>query len=262
MKVVRTQGRVREPQLVVPEGFAGARGSAKFLALVLVPAALCCAVLVLGMPIFLMAMLLSAMLGVTVLCATLVLPLRGTAAGTIRLAPSEPLRFASPAAPNFIWLAMALIVVSGFLFSFELLLGATTQRHLGIPESGGLLRYSGPAVLVMGLLGLGASLRGLRRPTGLTLSEDGVLGSGSLVEPIQVPWSALRGVTLAAEGKIKVVRLHNIHGFTHTLRPILLGSDPVIIAETIEYFRVHPDERTQLERPLDALALVIDRCKA
>lgn len=44
--------------------------------------------------------------------------------------------------------------------------------------------------------------------------------------------------------------------------PIYFGSDPVIVAEVIEYYRTHPEDRHLLADPLVALQRVVELAEA
>lgn len=251
--VLRFRGSVRNPRLSVPPELSKARGSATLFMMVLLPAGtLTALVLVGGKPYFklFMACLFFALL---LFIAAMLLPMRGARSGVVRVSRSGPLRFASPAAFGVIIWAMLLIAVAGVIGIVDQSTGAPT-----IPQGGGFFQYSGPVLLAVGILGFAATLRTTRRPTGLTLNREGVLGDGALITAIQVPWSDLEIVELGIERDVGVVRLYDGHGKLHVLKPILLGSDPTIIAESIEYFRSHPEDRWRLDDPHTALALVGD----
>lgn len=191
--------------------------------------------------------------GILLMFAAMFLPMRGAKAGLARVFNAGPLRFASPAAFGLIVWSMLLIAGAGLL---ETLLQFTGSA--AIPQGAGLFRYSGPVLIAIGLLGLTGAVRATRTPTGLTLNHEGVTGSGPLVSTIRVPWEDLEIVELGTERNVRVVRLYDGHGELHVLKPILLGSDPIIVAETIEYFRSHPEDRARLNDPHAALALVGD----
>lgn len=62
--------------------------------------------------------------------------------------------------------------------------------------------------------------------------------------------------------KNPVLGLADASGGAHTVYPIYFGSDPVIVAEVIEYYRTHPEDRHLLADPLVALQRVVELAEA
>lgn len=251
--VRRLRGQARDAQLEVSPEFERARGSAALFAMVVLPLGTFTALILLEAELSFKLFMACLFASVLLFFLALYLPIRGARRGLVRVADTGPLRFASPAAFGLIVWSMLLIAVAGLTATLDQLTGSAT-----IPQGAGMLRFSGPVLLVAGLLGLGGVVRATRKPTGLVLNREGILGEGPLVSTIRVPWNDLEIVELGTEKKTRVVRLYDGHGEMHVLKPILLGSDPVIIAEIIEYYRSHPGDRGHLDDPPAALALVGD----
>lgn len=97
------------------------------------------------------------------------------------------------------------------------------------------------------------------KPRGITLTEEGIQWQ-DLKRGGSLTWDDLESVELGAFKGMKRLYLREDGDIRdlHIIEPSGLGSDPVVIAEVIDYFRRNPKERHKLNDPRAALALVTE----
>lgn len=94
-------------------------------------------------------------------------------------------------------------------------------------------------------------------PVGIELHTDGVRTRKGLSR-LFLPWDELLPPEIHMLSKNPVLGLADTSGGAHIVYPIYFGSDPVIVAEVIEYYRTHPEDRHLLADPLAALERVVE----
>ncbi|MFD1202926.1 hypothetical protein ACFSWE_11965 [Leucobacter albus] len=94
-------------------------------------------------------------------------------------------------------------------------------------------------------------------PVGIELHTDGV-HTGKGLSRLFLPWDELLPPEIHMLSKNPVLGLADTSGGAYIVYPIYFGSDPVIVAEVIEYYRTHPEDRHLLADPLAALERVVE----
>ena len=93
-------------------------------------------------------------------------------------------------------------------------------------------------------MGIGIDEHGVRTRVGLTA--------------LTLCWEELEAPELERRQNGLVLGLTAKRGRRSVLYPMYFGSDPVIVAEVIEFYRTHPGERHLLADPIAALARVVE----
>ena len=94
-------------------------------------------------------------------------------------------------------------------------------------------------------------------PLGVELHVDGVRTQKGLSR-IFLPWDELLTPSIVMVSKNPVLGLVDTSGRGGLLAPMYFGSDPVIVAEVVEYYRAHPEDRHLLSDPIIALERVVE----
>ncbi|WP_141629975.1 hypothetical protein [Salinibacterium sp. PAMC 21357] len=175
----------------------------------------------------------------------------------IRIATSTPLRFVSKARTwIFPILGTLLIALSGAVIVWAQYARNVEPISLAI---GG--RVGGWTLLVGGGAALVYLLRKFRIPRGLGLSQEGLRWWRG-AEEIFLPWGQLVEVRFGAgaAGTAKIAQIVERDENLHDVAPLLVGSDPSVVAEVIHFFLTNPNRREALTEPQTALALVAEPC--
>lgn len=255
-KVCRLNGEARRPAIDAPAGFTKARGMLDRAVLISLPIVVFGALVAsqsvssdLWRPAV-MLLVIGVLVCVTGFFAAVRMP-----RGAVRIFKNGPLRFVARRMAPLIAIGMLLVLSAALLMVFE----AATQGSHQTPGPSAW-RYSEIALLCTGATGLGLSGFYTLRPLNgsVKLDMNGLVCQARWTLPIQVRWSDLAIVELAVVSSFRTIRLTDHGGRTHLIRPTMHGSDPVIVAEVIEYFRSHPAKRVTLNEPVDALSLVVE----
>ena len=152
----------------------------------------------------------------------------------------------------------------GWSVSFSLLLcgvvGTLLIAAFGPVPAGIAPRQFSPrlaiAVLAMIVCAVYPFHRGIP-PVGVELHADGVHTRKGLSR-VFLPWDQLLTPSIVMVSKKPVLGLVDTSGQGGLLYSMYFGSDPVIVAEVIEFYRTHPGERHLLADPIAALARVVE----
>lgn len=169
--------------------------------------------------------------------------------GRFRVDLGGPLRFRPPRGSR-----IALLVVGVFALAVAVLALLAGAERLVRGESALSNRY----LIAQVPLGLGLFLWqviGLWKKPGVWLDARG-LSQGRIGSTWTLGWEDIARVLPMARKRGVRLALEDTCGGIHVLYSERLGSDPLVVAEVIEYFRAHPAERAVLNDPLAALALV------
>lgn len=169
--------------------------------------------------------------------------------GRLRVDSGAPLRFRPPRGSR-----IALFGVGLFALAVSVLALLAGAERLARGESVLSNRY----LIAQVPLGLGIFLWqviGLWKKPGAWLEARG-LSQGRIGSTWTLEWEDIARVLPMARKRGVRLALEDTAGGIHFLYSERLGSDPLIVAEVIEYFRTHPAERAVLNDPLAALALV------
>jgi hypothetical protein len=104
---------------------------------------------------------------------------------------------------------------------------------------------------LVALIWLGQLLWSLTVPPGLSLSESGLRGVRG-TKSVNLDWDDLAGARVVFVKDSRLV-LDLTTGGAIILVPHYTGSDPNVMAAVINYYRVHPEERSRLANPRAAL---------
>ena len=247
---------MRSPRLSPSPSYAQARGHRMWLVFFALPVLTFLALALRNQEFHSQVGMTLVSVGILILLSAFTVPSGGAKSGAVKLRSSRFLTFAAPNILPTVVVAMTCVTVAGgvMVFGSPLEVGQITRQS-------GSGRYSDVGLLVSGLIGLGATVPFLFRPStsGVALTDEGVVAESNAVRSVHVPWNQLREVELSARGRAKIIRLHDTHGHTHVLGVGVLASDPLVVAEAIAYFRDHSEHRSCLGgNPLEALALVVD----
>jgi hypothetical protein len=151
-----------------------------------------------------------------------------------------------------------IIVLSSFAMGgFAGVVGLASSMQPGSYLSDSTGRFAPWILIPIMIFAIVDQMRRTLKPRGITLSEEGIHWR-DLKRSGTVDWEDLERVTLGAHRGMKRFYLHEYDGEMHIIEPSGLGSDPIIIAEVIEYFRTHPKDRNTLNDPRTALALAVE----
>ncbi|MEV8250421.1 hypothetical protein AB0O87_05795 [Microbacterium sp. NPDC076768] len=169
--------------------------------------------------------------------------------GVVRVSKAGPLRFLSPPTNRAMLVLLVLVcLVPGVIVVISMV--------FDLPMADGRSLRSGPLGLaIIAIGGLGALLWSVRTPAGLTLDERGLRGVREHTS-FDVEWDGL----VRAESGGKMGMKLTLH-FRDRRRPVVvggpqIGSDPAVVAAVIEYYRLHPAERTHLSDGPGAIRVV------
>jgi hypothetical protein len=189
------------------------------------------------------------LIAVAVLLASFVLVLRASTGGAtpraVRLATDGVLRFVPSRHLAASYLFCAVVGLSPGLLS---LVG-------GVSGEVGPLRRSPELISALALAWLAHQAWSLRRPSGLTVSPEGLTGVRHS-KAVLVTWDELAGARAETTARGAVLTLDLVGDSPLVIPYIHLGSDPNLVAAIIEHFRVEADERALLANGLDAVIAV------
>ncbi|MFD5600425.1 PH domain-containing protein [Leucobacter sp. NPDC058333] len=163
------------------------------------------------------------------------------------------------------------IVGAGFSGAVPLLAGLSFLAACGVSVwsriAPGVSPLTGPAGKLGGLVVLfaigvgcivGAMLKAYR-PSGLRIEVDGISARKGL-SIHRMKWGELEAASIRVSGKLTRLELHLVDDSVVSIPAIYLGSNPYFVAELLTYYLRHPEERTLLEDPMEALRkpLVLD----
>jgi hypothetical protein len=171
-----------------------------------------------------------------------------TASGTV---VGPPFRFVPTSTiPVIAVLSALLITVSG--------IAGTVPLFLPNPPSYGAVgRFSPVALIPLGIAFLGYLISRARLPRGLSVAPGGLTWTEGRT-PMRFEWNSIGAVSLATNARgWRCIRIHTTSGTGHDLAAGLLGSDPAVVGEVVQYFLDHPEERELLHDPDAALARVV-----
>lgn len=199
--------------------------------------------------------LVFALLGIAVcsLGLWIALSVRESLRGRMRIRAGAPLRFASA---NFggPW---------GFLSAVAMIAaGAVHIAAIVSPNLAPIVtvgRRAGNPVWII-FIGLGMLAYLLHRgvpAAGIEIDERGVRTRTGL-RAVVFNWDELGAAQLVRRQNGLILGLVGADGSCTTVFPFYFGSDPVIIAEVIEHYRTHPEERHLLSDPIAALGRVVE----
>ncbi|KAM9863811.1 hypothetical protein ACI1US_00288 [Leucobacter sp. BZR 635] len=201
--------------------------------------------------------LFMASLGVMMLVLILALfsRVRGLRPGVIRVAAAGGLRFVPPRAHRAGLVAVPLAMLLP-------LLSWLMVRMLDLPTqpSSSRLMAALPAVLVAVSLGsLFVVARSMRIPLGLSVGPNGLAGirGGARVD---IAWSDLARAVLVGVSGPRFV-LETRAGPAVEVDAHHLGSDPAIVVAVLEFYRLNPARRDELEDGLVAITAVEESSK-
>lgn len=178
--------------------------------------------------------------------------------GRVRIQRRGPLAFASHRFAGFWGILAGLAITAGALVFVIAWLVPGARQITSV--SGGVLGNPVGFVLVgLGLLGF-VLHRGVPA-AGLVVEAQGVRSRIGL-STVQLKWDDLLSPVLLNRRRHSVLSLELQSGANFVLYPIYFGSDPVIVAEVIEYYRTHPEDRHLLADPLVALQRVVELAEA
>lgn len=172
--------------------------------------------------------------------------------GTIRIATdARPLRFVAHRVEYVFILALMVMLVlmglgSAWLLWIAVAASPETISVADVPKFTLLLIAAGVAGVVL----LVRSAVNIRTPLGLTLSEEGITAAWDGNVRFH-SWDDLHRVTISQD-KWVGPRLSTLdHSGKPRIRvsPRTFGSDPMLVAAIIHYFRDHPSERRLLQSP-------------
>ncbi|WP_205881401.1 hypothetical protein [Leucobacter coleopterorum] len=152
------------------------------------------------------------------------------------------------------YVAVFLLFIASFMPLLEILMTGEST----IAQTPGMRSVFWFVTVVGGLAGVAHAIFGIFYPFGVTLDEAGIVCRTFLGRPWFVSWASLEEVELGRKGRVKAIKLYSADEGVSTIIPMTMGSDPIVIAETIEYFRRHPGDRELLNDPFAALSLVVD----
>lgn len=173
--------------------------------------------------------------------------------GKTSVSPDGPLEFIVTRVPDIF------LTASYVIWGAAGVVGLVSSMQPGSYLSDPVGRYSPWVVIPLVTFAVFDQIRRAVKPRGITLSEEGVqwqdLRRGSFVA-----WENLESVELGAYKGMKrlYMREYAYGSDPHIIEPSGLGSDPIVIAEVIEYFRTHPKDRETLSDPAAALSLVTE----
>lgn len=177
---------------------------------------------------------------------------RGQARGFIGHASKGTLTFRPVFAFFGLQLAMAVVGI------------ATALGVLVVDPS--MLRGQGS--IWIGTFGVGSviwltmQLFSLRLPAGLRITEDGLTGVRG-VGPRTFSWDEIVDVTPEIEGREVALGLTDVHGLiTNVGASSYLGSDPALVAQVVNHFLDHPEDRHLLSDPSAAIRRVEQAAQA
>lgn len=175
-------------------------------------------------------------------------------AGLTRVAHTAPLRFVpSPLFELFLFAASLSWMLASCLAAAHVVTAGTTlfSRDDRFGTASTVL------IIVVGPLFLGWRLIRLFRTQGITLDRDGVAWQSAFRDH-RIPWGHLAPVMPPHPRGGSAVSL-SVNGRSGTtLYFDNVSMDPRIVADAVEYFRTHPDERHKMRDPLTALAAFAD----
>lgn len=154
-----------------------------------------------------------------------------------------------------LWFLVPLAVGGLFMLAAGAL-GLYSRMLPDLAPIGGLFGSRGIGGFVVlvslgGALLLDALVRA-RPSSGLRLSSEGLEWGSWSVRGIA--WEQIQRVSVVKG----VLRLELIGGSTVTNNLLYVGSDPLIVAESVRYFAVHAEHRDRLSEPGAALRLVVE----
>lgn len=247
-------GVVRSPRLNVSDSYEHAKISVPFFILVTGPL-VAFLLLTSGSGNFYFRLLMGLMfMAPFLILFSAFLSSRPALSNLIRCRPEGPLRFLPSRLLPFFYVASVLLLLASFIPLLEVLM----THNSTIAQTPALARQFWFVTLIGGLAGVAHAIVGIFYPFGVTLDQKGIIWRSHLGRPRFVSWESVEKVDLARKGKTKVIKLDSSDEGICTIVSMTLGSDPIVIAETIDYFRRHPNDRSALNNPYEALALVVD----
>lgn len=162
--------------------------------------------------------------------------------GRVRVTTTGPLRFLP--SPLFRWLLFASSVA--LAAASVAIVASWVHPDLQPIFSGRSYRRGSGVLLVLGsVVFLATQIAAVSRRGGLIIDEAGVRWPSTILVR-RVAWDDIVTVRAEARGKRATILTLEENRRTWHVYPLGFGSDPQIVAEVIEYFRSHPDERPLL----------------